>query len=63
MSLVNAALCCFIAHYFVYRFHTRFPGRRIFALDPLASTPALDINDGVVSIAAPTVAKGGPAGR
>ncbi len=47
MSPVIAAICCFIAYFFVYRFYARFLGRRIFALDPLASTPAHDVNDGV----------------
>ena len=47
MSPVIAAIGCFIAYFFVYRFYARFLGRRIFALDPLASTPAHDLNDGV----------------
>lgn len=47
MSPVIAAVCCFIAYFFVYRFYARFLGGRIFALDPLASTPAHDLNDGV----------------
>jgi hypothetical protein len=47
MSPVIAAICCFIAYFFVYRVYARFLGRRIFALDPLASTPAHDMNDGV----------------
>jgi len=45
MSPVIAAVCCFIAYFIVYRFYARFLGRRIFALDPLASTPAHDLND------------------
>ncbi|MDA0205846.1 MAG: carbon starvation protein A [Acidobacteria bacterium] len=47
MSPVIAAICCFIAYFFVYRFYARFLGSKIFALDPLASTPAHDMNDGV----------------
>lgn len=47
MSPVIAAICCFIAYFFVYRFYARYLGRRIFALDPLASTPSHDLNDGV----------------
>ena len=47
MSPGIAAIGCFIAYFFVYRFYARYLGCRIFALDPLASTPAHDVNDGV----------------
>jgi carbon starvation protein len=47
MSPVIAAICCFIAYFVVYRFYARFLGTKIFGLDPNASTPAHDINDGV----------------
>ncbi len=47
MSPVIAAIGCFIAYFIVYRFYARYLGHKIFALDPNASTPAHDINDGV----------------
>jgi carbon starvation protein len=47
MSPVIAAISCFIAYFLVYRFYASYLGRRIFALDPLASTPAHSMNDGV----------------
>ena len=47
MSPVIAAIGCFIAYFLVYRFYARYLGHKIFGLDPNASTPAHDINDGV----------------
>ncbi|MCB9384679.1 MAG: carbon starvation protein A [Bryobacterales bacterium] len=47
MSPVLAALACFVLYFVVYRFYARFLGRRIFALDPAAQTPAHLMNDGV----------------
>lgn len=47
MSPVIAAVGCFIAYFVVYRFYARYLGAKIFGLDPNASTPAHDINDGV----------------
>ncbi len=47
MSPVIAAIGCFIAYFIVYRFYARYLGHKIFGLDPNASTPAHDINDGV----------------
>jgi carbon starvation protein len=47
MSPVIAAIGCFIVYFLVYRFYARYLGHKIFGLDPNASTPAHDINDGV----------------
>ncbi len=47
MSPVIAAIGCFIAYFIVYRLYARYLGHKIFGLDPNASTPAHDINDGV----------------
>ena len=47
MQPVLAAICCFITYILVYRFYARYLGSRIFRLDPAASTPAHDINDGI----------------
>lgn len=47
MSPVIAAIGCFIAYFIAYRFYARYLGHKIFGLDPNASTPAHDINDGV----------------
>ncbi len=47
MPPVLAALVCLALYVVVYRFYARYLGRKIFALDPTASTPAHDLNDGV----------------
>ncbi len=47
MPPVLAAILCLITYVIVYRFYARYLGSKIFELDPAASTPAHDINDGV----------------
>ena len=47
MQPAAAAIVCFILYFVVYRFYARYLGARIFRLDPNASTPAHELNDGV----------------
>lgn len=47
MQPALAAAGCLLAYVLVYRFYARFLGARIFRLDPTASTPAHDLEDGV----------------
>ena len=47
MQAVLSAAACFVLYIVVYRLYARYLGRRIFELDPNASTPAHDMNDGV----------------
>ena len=47
MQPAAAAIVCFILYFVVYRFYARYLGTRIFRLDPNASTPAHELNDGV----------------
>lgn len=47
MNPVVAAAACFVLYFVVYRFYARYLGRRIFELDPTASTPAHSMTDGV----------------
>ena len=47
MAPVFAAAGCFLLYFVVYRFYARHLGSRIFQLDPMKSTPAHDMNDGV----------------
>ncbi len=47
MQPAVAAIACFVLYFVVYRFYARYLGSAIFRLDPNASTPAHDFNDGV----------------
>ena len=47
MQPVVAAACAFFLYIVVYRLYARHLGAKVFKLDPTASTPAHDINDGV----------------
>lgn len=44
-ALVTAI--CFVGYFFGYAFYARHLARRVFALDPAASTPAHDLEDGI----------------
>ncbi len=47
MQPALAAVCCLIVYVVVYRFYARHLGSRIFQLDPMATTPAHAMQDGV----------------
>ena len=47
MSPILAALLCFCLYLIGFKFYGRYLGRRIFRLDPNATTPAHELNDGV----------------
>lgn len=47
MEAIAAASSCAIIYFIVYRFYARYLGRRVFRLDPTASTPAETLRDDV----------------
>ena len=47
MSPILAALLCFCLYLIGFKFYGKYLGRRIFRLDPNATTPAHELNDGV----------------